>query len=664
MVTNGKTPYADLDPTKVAEFQTVQDREKFSLFFGSYERTGLLPAYGTLERDWQLNRVWKNDYNTLYKGAIMGLSKRIASTPFEVKAPEMYGDYFRDMLLQADLGNGWAAFIQKLVMDFSRYDRGAFVEIIGAGEAHEPLIGNAMGIAILDPLRVWFSDDRVHPIWYYGKDGILYKLHYTRVQQWVDMPESEEYAYRIGYGSLSRAISPVTMEILLGRYTTQLLDDNPPAGFVLFRNITNEMLRQAIELKERERQTDFGGDWGKIVRLYQMQGGDPIDVEFISYSQPPEKFDFAVYLDTIAKRLATAIGIDIQDLWELTGGTLGSGMQSEIMNRKARGKSLGLFYSQIERFINQILPEDVTFEFKFDDPQESAERAQAIQVWAGLVASLSNDLSAQERRQLLANNVPEFRDVLTDESGHIRTWDDVEQVDEDVVIPDTDIVDSDNTALADTTKSLGDTIGAFAQRMGRVLMGYADKTYTRFMARASLRTTLSVEGEKAYRAGKVKAGGAVELTRKDELELSRWRNEQDAYIGNLLDDVETGKLTIEKMPNRIGLWINKAIKGAYNLGTSNVSPNRFYMWRLGNTIDHCKTCLTANGQVHRMRAWKEAGVIPQTSRLQCGGWNCDCELVPIEGARLFGKGSLRNVRRTLKHHHHEHESEDVLWSKH
>jgi hypothetical protein len=192
----------------------------------------------------------------------------------------------------------------------------------------------------------------------------------------------------------------------------------------------------------------------------------------ITPDENAEKFDFAVYLDTIAKRLATAIGIDIQDLWELTGGALGSGMQSEVMNRKARGKTLGLLYAQIERFINQIFPEDVTFEFKFDDPTESVEKAQAVQTWAGVVASLANDLTPQERRQLLANNVSALRDVLTDDDGVLREFGDEVIPDEDTITPDTGVVDTNAPTLADGEKSLGDTVGAFAQRMSRIVGGF------------------------------------------------------------------------------------------------------------------------------------------------------------------------------------------------
>jgi hypothetical protein len=287
------------------------------------------------------------------------------------------------------------------------------------------------------------------------------------------------------------------------------------------------------------------------------------------------------------------------------------------------------------------------------------EKAQAVQTWAGVVASLANDLTPQERRQLLANNVSALRDVLTDADGVLNDFGDAIAPDEDVITPDTGVIDSEAPTLADTEKSLGDTVGAFAQRMTRIVGGFIGKTYSRLMARGALRATLSVEGEKAYRDGKVSAGGGIELTRDDELELSKWRTEQDKYIGQFLDEVQTQKVTDATLPNRIELWVNKSIKGAYNLGMSNANIGKFYMWQLGATREHCKTCLTANGQVHRMRAWKENGILPQSSRLECGGWRCDCRLVPVEGARLFGKGSLRAVRRTLKaHKHHDHTHEE------
>ena len=53
-----------------------------------------------------------------------------------------------------------------------------------------------------------------------------------------------------------------------------------------------------------------------------------------------------------------------------------------------------------------------------------------------------------------------------------------------------------------------------------------------------------------------------------------------------------------------------------------------YEWVLGRTEEHCSSCLTANGQRHRLRDWHRAGIIPRGDLLICGaGGFCDCNLV-------------------------------------
>jgi hypothetical protein len=59
-------------------------------------------------------------------------------------------------------------------------------------------------------------------------------------------------------------------------------------------------------------------------------------------------------------------------------------------------------------------------------------------------------------------------------------------------------------------------------------------------------------------------------------------------------------------------------------------------WRLGPTEEHCATCSRLNGLVAFGREWDTAGVRPQggpNPALECGGWNCQCELVPTDRRR-------------------------------
>src|SRR5690606_24976128 len=117
--------------------------------------------------------------------------------------------------------------------------------------------------------------------------------------------------------------------------------------------------------------------------------------------------------------LALAIGVDVQDLWQLTSGTLGSGAQSEVLDQKSRGKTIGTLRAAIERAISDILPEGYTFAFKYRDANEDQEKATTAKLWADAVAAASPHLDDMEARRILADTVEQFGEQLKDESGEV-----------------------------------------------------------------------------------------------------------------------------------------------------------------------------------------------------------------------------------------------------
>jgi hypothetical protein len=64
-------------------------------------------------------------------------------------------------------------------------------------------------------------------------------------------------------------------------------------------------------------------------------------------------------------------------------------------------------------------------------------------------------------------------------------------------------------------------------------------------------------------------------------------------------------------------------------------------WVVGPTEESCPSCQKLNGVVKRYSFWQSHGVLPQAPpnpMLQCGGWNCLCELVttdkPVRKGRM------------------------------
>ncbi len=91
--------------------------------------------------------------------------------------------------------------------------------------------------------------------------------------------------------------------------------------------------------------------------------------------------------------------------------------------------------------------------------------------------------------------------------------------------------------------------------------------------------------------------------------------------------------------SRTELWVNQ-YSSAKQQSEAMACGDEKREWRIGRVEKHCRTCLALNGQVRRMSFW-QTHVVPRNapnSRIECGGWRCDCNLIktnkPINRGRL------------------------------
>lgn len=79
--------------------------------------------------------------------------------------------------------------------------------------------------------------------------------------------------------------------------------------------------------------------------------------------------------------------------------------------------------------------------------------------------------------------------------------------------------------------------------------------------------------------------------------------------------------------NRSKMWANR-YREVVNIAKTMASKDGKFEWVLGPT-EHCKSCLKLSGIVKRGSTWAKYLVYPQNApndKLECGGWNCQCEL--------------------------------------
>jgi hypothetical protein len=108
-------------------------------------------------------------------------------------------------------------------------------------------------------------------------------------------------------------------------------------------------------------------------------------------------------------------------------------------------------------------------------------------------------------------------------------------------------------------------------------------------------------------------------------------NSELDHILDFAEAIETAKeveTPVDGLLSRAQLWINR-YNDTVNLSKLTTRPDDRYAWRLGATEQHCSTCGALNGKVATAKDWLASGYRPQNppnSKLECGGWRCDCSL--------------------------------------
>ncbi len=102
-------------------------------------------------------------------------------------------------------------------------------------------------------------------------------------------------------------------------------------------------------------------------------------------------------------------------------------------------------------------------------------------------------------------------------------------------------------------------------------------------------------------------------------------------------DARVDQTSIAPLLNRAGMWANQ-YNNAYNeaIRLITLENGGKLMWREGDTVDKCDTCLALDGIVLRAKEWEALGVHPQgapNDKLICNGWQCGCKLEPTDQRR-------------------------------
>lgn len=624
-----------------------------ALFFYEINRGPILPPVGSKYRDLTLRLFDRNSFNALWQGARSGVVKKLASVPYEIKGDPAKAQYYHDMLGYAHLGKGWEYLLKMTLTDYLTQSYGAIFEIAGPGDPNTPLVEPPTGINHLDALRCYVTGNREFPLLYYSFwDGKLHRLHASRVYMMVDDPLPDDRYMGIGTSALERAIAIAQREMRMGQYIDALLDDKPQPGIVAINNVAKPVWDAAVQSYQESQSNDALPVFGKSMVVSGTDPNAKVEVQVIPFSQTPEKFDFVKYTDLDVSATALALGVDRQEIWELAGRGLGSGGQSSTLHIKAQAKLYGDTLTGIERMMNwAILPDDLEFVFKENDPmRDQVQTAIDLQLAQAAQTLVSIGIKPEAIGRLLTSRSPSYQDSLTNDMGQVDliSSDKVtpQQVSQDVQLdsntplpsvgnPPQPPVAAPSTAKpaqitsgkpAFGNKAFSSTSADFRTRFTDILERAIEGRIRRGQAENLLLSLLVSAGTKAFTDGLVEGGVSDEVSDDDEAQIQDLTTYAIDYLDPLLTSAYDGQIGADQASMRAELWSNKTLTDYFNAGRVSADRNAMYMWQLGKTEDHCPDCKRLNGQVHRFSQWYSKGWLPQSDKLKCNGFNCDCSL--------------------------------------
>jgi HK97 family phage portal protein len=178
-------------------------------------------------------------------------------------------------------------------------------------------------------------------------------------------------------------------------------------------------------------------------------------------------------------------------------------------------------------------------------------------------------------------------------------------------------------------KSIQATRIEFEDDFEDALQVYIDGKTARQQWGLRARAMIRKANNKAFRDGLDDGGVTGEEPSDDEkAQINQFISEQSKYVTELGAAVKSGAL--KSAAGKGATWFNKSVRPMYQAGFGSAAANMMVEWVLGRTEEHCKSCSGYNGQRHRYKSWMRVGAIPQSDELACNGFNCECNLVPVQ----------------------------------
>lgn len=396
-----------------------------------------IPAYNPDSRvlDRWLSDFWRTE--TLLSGVMSSVVSIDKNRGWSLTGGRNQVGRFQRVLRNVENGAGWRRFASMQSESFWSTNIGAIAEIGRIGDN-----GPLGALYHVDPTRCCLTGDVNYPLEYDPARGDAQQWGPLDFMRATSMPMVQEEYNQLGYCAVMRAVQFTVLMVAIYRHDREMLFSLMPKGLLLMSGIDEQdwedaMQTNAERLTAREREFYAG-----LSIFFSGMGGD-IDAKLVSLSQLPHGFSMGEWTTLLMNGYALVFGYDAREFWPVSGGSLGTGRETEVQALKATGKGGLDFALAFQDNLQCELPPTLLFEFEQRDDMGQAAEYAAIQAYATAVNEMARPSATGYEETLTA----EQRRVLYAERGFIpEEW---TYSEEDVTATDVEGVERDRMLSRD-----------------------------------------------------------------------------------------------------------------------------------------------------------------------------------------------------------------------
>ena len=360
-----------------------------------------LPPYGTKSADAILaetpliENMWASAVNTT-------LSKQVA-IGFQITDTTKNArriDKAKQIML--DFDGSYSLGLSKHVRDFLTTDNGAFIEIIRASNARGSRI---VGLAHLDSLRTYRTNDSDYPVIYQDYRGEFHRLRHEEVIMLSDMPSARVEHRGLGMCAARRAFETILKMCAIETYVREKVSGSRNLAIHIVNGITDMQLRDAL-MSSQEAQSQRGFVVYKGSTIIPMLKSENPSVVTIPLAEVPDGFNADSELKDAYFRYANALGVFVGEIQPLSGQGLGTGTQTVVLEEAAEGRGMAAWRRAFTLALtHHVFPTTTTFTFASNDVRDKKMRIDTLSMASGAIRNFLDTgvLTADQIRNYLVD---------------------------------------------------------------------------------------------------------------------------------------------------------------------------------------------------------------------------------------------------------------------